>query len=43
LIMGVSILNLDGQTQLAPFEVSYDSDHWTYVSNDLIVEIWCKC
>jgi hypothetical protein len=27
LIMGVSILNLDGQTQLAPFEVSYDSDH----------------
>jgi len=26
IFMGVSVLNLDGQTQLAPFELSYDSD-----------------
>lgn len=32
LIMGISVLNLDGQTQLAPFEVSYYSDYITYVS-----------
>jgi len=32
LIMGVSVLNLDGQSQLAPFEVRHDSDHCTYIS-----------
>ena len=31
LIAGISLLNLDGQTQLAPFEVSYNS-YYTYVS-----------
>lgn len=29
LILGISVLNLDGQTQFAPFEVSYDSDYCT--------------
>lgn len=29
LIMGISALNLDGQTRLAPFEVSLDSDYCT--------------
>lgn len=39
LIMGVSVLNLDGQTQFAPFEVSYDFDCSPSLSDHFLCEV----